>query len=132
MSKKKHSRWKKDPSFITLVEVFLLVEVVLLILKDYLYFGEYFWIVWIGLGISFTLFYDALMRDLHKKNRWSSFIRLTMGILLLCLGLALIYGFRELLSIYGSIIFSFVFFYLFQKKQMKQDKSLELKTHHDY
>ena len=67
MSKKKHSRWKKDPSFITLVEVFLLVEVVLLILKDYLYFGEYFWIVWIGLGISFTLFYDALMRDLHEK-----------------------------------------------------------------
>lgn len=123
---------EKDPSFITLVEVFLLMEVVLLILKDYVYSGEHFWIVWIGLGISFTVFYDALMRDLHEKNRWSSFIRLTMGIILLCLGLGLIYGFRELLPFYGSIILSFVLFYLFQKKQMKHDNSLELKTHREY
>jgi hypothetical protein len=121
MSKKEQSKWKKDPSFITLVQVFLLVEVVLLILKDYVYLGEYFWIALIVLGISFTLFYDTLMRDLHKKNRWSSFIRLTIGIILLCLGLGLIYGFRELIPIYGSIIFSFVIFFLFQKKQMKRE-----------
>jgi len=124
MSKKKQSKWKKDPSFITLVEVFLLVEVVLLILKDYIYFGEHFWITVLILGFGLTVLYDAVIRDLRKKYRWSTFTRIILGTALVSLGCGLIFGFRKLLPHYISIFVSLVFYYLFHKKQMKQDTSL--------
>jgi hypothetical protein len=121
MSEKEHSRWKKDPSFITLVQVFLLVEVVLLILKDYVYLGEHFWITVIILGFGLTVLYVAVIRDLRKKHRRSTFTRIILGTALVCLGCGLIFGFRKLFPHYISIFVSLVLYYLFHKKQMKQE-----------
>lgn len=123
MSKKNTKRRRKDPSLITLIEVFLIIALGICLLKDHVYIRENSWIIWILLGFGLTILYDAFMREIHEKYRWSTFLRLVMGIVLLCLGFGMMYGFRILSSIYVSIFASLVFYYLFHKKQLKWDES---------
>jgi len=111
----------RDPPLWTLIILCVFTIGIIYVLQIYLLDGnESVW-GWYLVGIGGDFMIIALFREIHIKNRVSSFIMIIFGTCILLIGMGFIYGLRNLLNIYIYTIIFILILLLFFKKKLKKD-----------
>ncbi len=111
---------RKDPSGRVLLGICLTVSICIYFLRDLFPRGNKLWWAWILVGIGCLLVAESGIREFNMKNRWSTYIRVIVGVSLAEAGLGFIYGFGELKFIYAFTLFYVpIYTFLFRHRLVK-------------